>query len=108
MSALERHMVFSKNPASQSGLAFDLASIMYFSTMVYVLCLATYLNSGVPQSKNPRRSQRMVEEAVGMFVRMENWDGLAVIFSRLPSGMSTMRCCLQRDFLRVFSATVGA
>lgn len=28
----------------------------------------------------------MVEEAVEMFVRMENWDGLAVIFAQLPSG----------------------
>lgn len=72
--------------------------------MVYVLVLTTYRNSGVPQSKNPRRSQRMVEEAVDMFVRMENWDGLAVIFSRLPSGMSIICCCLPRDLL--FSATV--
>ena len=38
------------------------------------------------QSKNPRRSQHKVEEAVEMFVRMENWDGLAVIFTQLPSG----------------------
>lgn len=38
------------------------------------------------QSKNPRRSQQRVEEAAEMFVRMENWDGLAVIFAQLPSG----------------------
>ncbi|CAN0231039.1 unnamed protein product [Ectocarpus sp. 12 AP-2014] len=42
-----------------------------------------------------------------MFVRMENWDGLAVIFSRLPSGMPIIRCCLPRDFLPIFSATVS-
>lgn len=29
----------------------------------------------------------MVEEAVDTFVRMENWDGLAVIFTQLPSGV---------------------
>lgn len=29
----------------------------------------------------------MVTEAVEMFVRMENWDGLAVVFTQLPSSM---------------------
>lgn len=40
------------------------------------------------QSKNPRRSQAMVRDAVEMFIQMENWDGLAVIFAQLPSGMT--------------------
>lgn len=38
------------------------------------------------QSKNPRRSQLVVGEAVEMFIDTENWDGLAVIFVQLPSG----------------------
>lgn len=40
------------------------------------------------QSKNPRRSQNIVEEAVDMFIQMENWNGLAVVFVQLPSGTS--------------------
>lgn len=54
----------------------------------------TYTDSDDFQSKNPRRSQRMVEEAVEMFIRMENWDGLAVIFTQLPSGrIDCFRAC---------------
>lgn len=37
----------------------------------------------------------MVQEAVNMFVGMENWDGLAVIFMQLPSGRLI---CLWVDF----------
>lgn len=103
MSALDHHMVFSEIPHQPIWTFL----ILPLSRMVYVLRLGTFRISGVPQSKNPRRSQRMVEEAVDMFVRMENWDGLAVIFSRLPSGMSIIRCCLRRDFLPIFSATVN-
>lgn len=41
----------------------------------------------------------MVEEAVEMFVRMENWDALAVVFTQLPSGrfdfwLTYFRCLL--------------
>eukprot|EP00752_Nemacystus_decipiens_P011884 g10537.t2 len=56
-----------------------------------------------PRSKNPRRSQRKVEEAVELFVRMENWDGLAVIFVQLPSAP-----LYAGSFCQAFLATVDA
>lgn len=61
------------------------------------------------QSKNPRRSQAIVGDAVEMFIQMENWDGLAVIFSQLPSGMaialanrSWVNCALRATYSTTF------
>ncbi|CBJ26303.1 Hypothetical leucine rich repeat protein [Ectocarpus siliculosus] len=80
----------------QAALAFAPDDIEIISR--YAQSVINYLELESMQSKNPRRSQRMVEEAVDMFVRMENWDGLAVIFSRLPSG----------SFCQAFLATVAS
>ena len=35
----------------------------------------------------------MVEEAVEMLIRMKNWDGLAVLFTQLPSGRFALFAC---------------
>lgn len=64
---------------------FILQVSLYLTRFIFFI-FVTYRGFGDPQSKNPRRSQRMVEGAVEMFVQMENWDGLAVIFTQLPSG----------------------
>lgn len=62
----------------------------YIVVYLLIVCVTFVLLTRSLQSKNPRRSQGMVEEAVDTFVRMENWDGLAVIFTQLPSGMAVI------------------
>ncbi|CAM9977150.1 unnamed protein product [Scytosiphon promiscuus] len=69
----------------------------------YAQSVVNYLELESMQSKNPRRSQRMVEEAVEMFIRMENWDGLAVIFTQLPAAP-----LFAGSFCRAFNATLDA
>ncbi|CAM9324073.1 unnamed protein product [Ectocarpus sp. 6 AP-2014] len=85
----------------QAALSFAPDDIEIISR--YAQSVINYLELESMQSKNPRRSQRMVEEAVDMFVRMENWDGLAVIFSRLPSAP-----LYAGSFCQAFLATVAS
>ncbi|CAM9096355.1 unnamed protein product, partial [Hapterophycus canaliculatus] len=85
----------------EAALAFAPDDIEIISR--YAQSVVNYLELESMQSKNPRRSQRMVEEAVHMFVRMENWDGLAVIFAQLPSAP-----LYAGSFCRAFTATVDA
>lgn len=49
----------------------------------------------------------MVEEAVELFVRMENWDGLAVIFMQLPSGRLTFLVSCFQDLSPLSTTLTG-
>eukprot|EP00903_Cladosiphon_okamuranus_P019664 g18076.t2 len=85
----------------EAALAFAPDDIEIISR--YAQSVVNFLELESVQSKNPRRSQRMVEEAVEMFVRMENWDGLAVVFTQLPSAP-----LYAGSFCQAFLATVDA
>lgn len=76
----------------------------YFVVWRHIVCVTFLLLTRSLQIKNPRRSQGLVEEAVDTFVRMENWDGLAILFAQLPSGVSVRERYLMQRAMSKLSA----